>query len=233
MTMIIIIIKIPITTINDDNDQLVSGWWLGEAWAACKGGAVVESGLTTTWWWWRWWRWRWCWGIWPGHIPTLPRHGGNCMGNQGGNDDDDDTCGPWEGGELDEQVEGIVRSSAIFPPRFIVTWSSSWSSIKKRMQNADHVDGYYYDDGYGRIWKPGIHCWRATVVLAAAYTPENNGLNTPGNLYLLSFHFNWLNFGNNLNQFLLLSQLLTSSTSVWIPVQISLNNTQYQIKSQY
>jgi len=59
--------------------QLVSGWWFGEAWAACKGGAVVESGLTTT-------------------------------------------CGPCEGGELDGQVEGIVRSSAIFPPRFIVTW---------------------------------------------------------------------------------------------------------------
>ena len=77
------------------------------------------------------------------------------MGNQGGNDDDDDTCGPWEGGELDERVEGIVRSSAIFPPRFIVTCSASWS-YEEEEANGD--DGYYDDDGRGRIWKPGIHC---------------------------------------------------------------------------
>ena len=49
---------------NDDDDQLVSGWWFGES-CACKGGAVVESGLTTTWWWgWGWgagWSWGWWW----------------------------------------------------------------------------------------------------------------------------------------------------------------------------
>ena len=73
------------------------------------------------------------------------------LGSHSGNNDadDDDTCGPCEGGELDGQVEGIVRSSAIFPPRFIVTCSASWS-YEEEEANGD--DGYYDDDhGHCRI----------------------------------------------------------------------------------
>ena len=37
------------------------------------------------------------------------------------------------------------------------------------------VQNYDNDDDDDDTWRPGIHCWRAIAILAAACTPEKQG----------------------------------------------------------